>query len=336
MTRFYYLFFLTLSACSQLSIADEGFSISAGGMLFGDLYYVSKSHLPNAAESTGWVTRRGVLTANAKAGQSWFGRARVEAFDTGSAGDYDLTGQGRDLYIGRKLGQHTVTGGLIPTISYDVIEHYWNKRYLVRLAPDLHGIPSRDLGISLKGKISNDSHVSYRLMYGSSATWEADHNAYDKFMGAVVFQPTEESLFELYVDQEPRPGNHDRSTAQVFAGRKTEQYFMGVLYTHQDRQSDPPLEVAALLGTLKVTSSASLVSQFHYLLEPSPKGNSITYLPFDPTARASNIVAGIEFSLGHHLLITPNVAWTVYDQNSQGVRPEDDLQVRLTVFFNFE
>ena len=34
MTRFYYLFFLTLSAFSQLSIADEGFSISAGGMLF--------------------------------------------------------------------------------------------------------------------------------------------------------------------------------------------------------------------------------------------------------------------------------------------------------------
>ena len=111
---------------------------------------------------------------------------------------------------------------------------------------------------------------------------------------------------------------------------------MGALYTHQDRQSDPPLEVVALLGTLKVTSSASLVSQFHYLFEPSPKGNSITYLPFDPTARASNIVAGIEFSLGRHLLITPNVAWTVYDQNSQGVRPEDDLQVRLTVFFNFE
>ena len=53
MTRFYCLFFLLLSTFSQLSIADEGFSVSAGGMLFGDLYYVSKSHLPDATESAG-------------------------------------------------------------------------------------------------------------------------------------------------------------------------------------------------------------------------------------------------------------------------------------------
>ena len=71
-------------------------------------------------------------------------------------------------------------------------------------------------------------------------------------------------------------------------------------------------------------------------MEPSPKGDNISYVPFDPTAKATFFIGGIEVRVAPHLLITPNVIVIAYDRNDEGIRPTTDVQLRATLFLNLE
>ena len=111
-----------------------------------------------------------------------------------------------DLGVMKKLGNHQLSGGLIPTITYDVMEAFWGKRYLVRTAPDIQGIAARDVGLKLMGPLSFAEGLSYRVMYGAKATWEADKNPFNKVMGGITWRGSTGLLIDAYIDSESRPG----------------------------------------------------------------------------------------------------------------------------------
>ena len=52
--------------------------------------------------------------------------------------------------------------------------------------------------------------------------------------------------------------------------------------------------------------------------------------------RATTLFTGAEFRLRPHVTLTPNVVFTRYDRNDDGVRPRSDLHLRLTLFLDFE
>ncbi len=81
---------------------------------------------------------------------------------------------------------------------------------------------------------------------------------------------------------------------------------------------------------------SSLVGRIDRILEPSPKGDNIAYIPFDPTAQATMLLAGLEYRFSPVFRITPNVIWTTYGVNTDGVRPDDDLHLRVTFFLDLE
>ena len=56
----------------------------------------------------------------------------------------------------------------------------------------------------------------------------------------------------------------------------------------------------------------------------------------DPTAKATNLVAGLEYRVNDHVTLIPNIVWTHYGINESGVKPDDDLHLRLTFYVNFE
>ncbi len=325
-----------LSFYSTVITAADALEFDVGGLMFGDLYHVPSHHTLDGDNATGVVIRRIFLTSDIRYRDDWTGRFRFEAYHEGAFENYEFSHRIQDLAIGKKLAGHQISGGLIPTISFDLIEAFWGKRYLVRTAPDIQGIAARDLGVSAKGALTEAGTWSYRAMYGSSETWEADKNPHDKFMGAVTWRPTPDALVDFYVDHEARPGHFDRNTYQVFAAQRNDRYSLGLVYTNQDRQNDPPLELAALMGVAHINDKVDLITQIQRLFEPSVKGNDIAYLPFDPSASATNVVAGVEYRLSNQIFMTPNVVWTHYGVNPQGVRPKHDLHLRLTFFFNFE
>ena len=316
--------------------ASETPRLDFSGFFFGDLYYIPSHHTAEGDGASGGVLRRLLLTADAVLDDHWSTRARLEAYHEGAFENYEMTHRVLDLGVTRELGDHRLSAGLIPTITYDVMEGFWGKRYLVRTAPDIQGIAARDLGVKLMGPLSSGRGLSYRVMYGSKETWEADKNPFDKVMGGVTWRGNGGWLVDAYGDWESRPGPYDRTTWQFLVGKKTDQYTLGLEYLNQDRDEDPDLELATVLGVLKLGGRWSLMGQLHRLFKPSVKGNDIAYIPFDPTAKATNLVGGLEYRVNEHVTLSPNIVWTRYGINESGMKPDDDLHLRLTFYVNFE
>src|SRR6056300_1354585 len=112
--------------------ASERPRFDLGGFFFGDLYSVPSHHTPEGDGASGSVLRRVLVSADGTFSDQWSGRARIEAFHEGAFENYALTHRVLDLGVTRKFGEHRVSAGLIPTITYDVMEAFWGKRYLVR------------------------------------------------------------------------------------------------------------------------------------------------------------------------------------------------------------
>jgi hypothetical protein len=173
-------------------------------------------------------------------------------------------------------------------------------------------------------------------MAGLGIEFEADGNENDKWMVALTWRPAERWLVDFYFDSERIDGPRDRVTGQVFVAYQAEGLRWAAQYSNQDREDDSPLELASAFIVKTLSERSSLIARVDHLFEPSPRGDGIAYLPYDPGAKATTLFAGYEYELHANWRITPNIVWTRYDRNDAGVRPGDDLHLRLTLFVDFE
>ncbi len=307
-----------------------------GGLLFGDVYTIPSHHTAAGDGAKGFVLRRGYLTANFTLGDAWYGRARIEVNQDGEFESYGFEADFKDLYLARKFNEHELVIGLSPTLTFDLIESVWGARYLMRTPMDLQGVASRDIGVSLKGKLGSGSRWNYRAMASTGIEFGAENGDGRKVMGAITWTPSESLYVDFYLDGERLAGPTDRTTLQLFAGYRTDTRRWGIQYSYQDREDDPRLELASAFFVQSLPDSFSLIGRIDRILEPSPKGDNISYVPFDPTAQATMMLAGLEYRFSPVLRITPNVIWTTYGTNAAGIRPEDDLHLRLTFFLDLE
>lgn len=316
--------------------SDPPVPLEIGWLAFGDLYHVPSHHLPAGDGAAGLVVRRGYLTFDARFGQDWFGRLRFETNQSGEFETYSFEVDPKDVHAGRELGRHRLLLGLAPTLTFDRVESAWGLRYLARTPMDLQGAPSRDTGVRLSGPLNASGTLAYRAMFSPKLKFGADSRESLKWMAALEWSPLAGWLVDLYADHERVDGPHDRSTWQVFLGRTGEGYRWGAMYSDQDRERDPPLRLWSAYLVREWRPNRSLVLRVDRLLEPSPRGDDIAYLPMDPAARATLFIGGLEFRLGDHFRLTPNTVVIRYDRNDAGVRPATDLHLRLTAFFDFE
>ena len=80
---------------------------------------------------------------------------------------------------------------------------------------------------------------------------------------------------------------------------------------------------------------STLIGRIDRLIEPSPRGDGISYIPFDPSAPATLYVAAYEYQMLPNLALTPNVVVIDYDRAEDGYQAATDLHLRLTAFFTF-
>jgi hypothetical protein len=315
-------------------------AFSVGGLLFGDLYHVPSHHSEAGEDATGLVVRRAYLTFDAEFSEPWFGRLRFEANQSGEFETYTFDADFKDLYIGRRLGRQKLLAGLAPTPTFDLLESIWGLRYLEKTPMDLQGVASRDTGLSLQGPLNAAGTLGYRAMYAAPVDFGNDGNDRERWMGALSWRPAGHGAgrwtVDWYADYEALDGPHDRSIRQVFVAWQSDELRWGLQYSDQDRQDDPPLELASAFLVGAVSERWSLFGRVDRLLEPSPKGDDIPYVPFDPSARATAWWVGAEFRLRPKVALTPNVIVTHYDHNEQGIRPDTDVYLRLTLFVDFE
>lgn len=309
-------------------------SLAISGLLFGDIYAVTNHHLEDAAGSFGGWVRRAYLTADSTSGDGWFARIRLEANQSGEFESYRFRVDFKDLHVGLAAGDHRVIAGLSPTPTFDLVETYWGLRYLEKTPLDLQGVASRDTGLSARGPLALDGALRYRAMVGAGIGFGTESGDGYKFMGAVSWEFSAGWIIDAYSSHERRPGATDRFTVQGFLGRRSPRVRFGLLYANQDRQSDPPLEVASVFLVWRLGRIASLVGRIDRLLEPSPRGADIDYLPFDPTARATLLLGALEFQMGDSVRLTPGLEVISYDVSAAtGQRPATDTILRLTAFW---
>lgn len=201
---------------------------------------------------------------------------------------------------------------------------------------DLQGVASRDTGVSLQGALNASGSLGYRAMYAAPLDFGSDGNDRERWMGALSWQPAPQWTLDAYADYEELDGPRDRATLQAFAAYQADGLRWGLQYSNQDRQQDPPLELASGFVVADLDERRSLFVRVDRLFEPSPKGDDIAYLPYDPSAPATTLFTGAEFRLRPHVTLTPNAVFTRYDHNDEGVRPRSDLHLRLTLFLDFE
>jgi hypothetical protein len=308
----------------------------AGGLLFGDLYHVPSHHTPEGDDATGAVLRRGYLTFDADFSSRWLARLRFEANQSGEFETYDFEMEVKDLFLAWKPGRHQVTAGLSPTITFDVIESIWGLRYLIRTPLDLQGVPSRDTGFSARGPLNENGTFGYRAMIGAGAEFGNETGDGYKYMGALGWTPDDRWTVDLYLAYEQLAGPTDRKTFQLFVARQSDHSRWGAQYSNQDREEDPPLELASVFYVQGLGEKSSLIGRIDRLFEPSPRGDNISYLPFDPTATATMFLVGWEYRISGIFRLTPNTVVTVYDRNDAGEVPKTDLHLRLTMFLDLE
>ena len=325
-----------LAAASALAETGGASWLSVGGLAFGDAYHLPSHHLESGDGATGAVLRRGYLTFDADGGGRWDGRLRLELNQSGAFETYDMELDIKDLWVGTDLGSQRLVLGLAPTPTFATIESLWGKRYLMRTPMDLQGVASRDTGVSISGPLGSSGALSYQAMVGSGIEFGAEAGDGRKLMVAVDWQLTERWLAQLYVDEERLAGPTDRTTVQGFLAYQGEGWRWGAQYSDQDREEDSPLRLSSTFVVKSLGGPWQAIGRIDRIHEPSPRGDNISYIPFDPTAPATLFLAGAEFALSERVSITPNVVVIDYDRREDGSSPQTDVYLRLTAFFNFE
>ncbi|MEE4174520.1 MAG: hypothetical protein V2I57_09755 [Xanthomonadales bacterium] len=322
-------------ALAAVQPARAGDWLTTGFLAFGDLYTVPSHHLPEGDGATGLVLRRAYLTLDGDFSDDLDGRLRFEVNQSGEFETYDLEVQIKDLFLRWRWRDQAIVAGLSPTPTFDFIESQWGKRYLMRTPMDLQGIASRDVGVAVSGPVFR-SGLDYRLKVGTGADFGGESAEIAKVMLALNWPVSERWTLEFYTDYEGLIEGGDEFTLQGFAGYQAEDWRFGAQYSNQDRGGEPDLELASVYAVKRVGTRTDLIGRVDRVIEPSPKGNNISYIPFDPTAPATLWLAGLEFRVGDHFSWTPNVVYIRYGENDQGTTPESDVLLRLTAFLNFE
>jgi hypothetical protein len=330
------LLLATLFFAQNTAAQDPNYpAFDLGGLLFGDAYVLPSHHLDEGDGAAGFVLRRGYLTLDVDFSERWYARARVELNQEGDFETYEYDADWKDLYIGLNLGEHTVQAGLTSPPTFDLIEKTWGARYLMRTPMDLQGVASRDTGLLAKGPLNASGTLAYRAMWAAAVDFGKDGNPNDRLMAAISWSPGKNWTLDVYADTEDRDDQTDRTTWQVFLGNRNDQLRWGLQYSKQDREDDPPLELASGFLGVEVGEDSTLIGRIDRLIEPSPRGDGISYIPFDPSAPATLYVAAYEYQMLPNLAFTPNVVVIDYDRADDGYQAETDVHLRLTAFFTF-
>ncbi len=311
--------------------------LEVGGLLYADGYWVASHHDP-ASEGivSAWI-RRGYLTLDSEFTKRLSGRMRFELNQDGDFDVFEFEVDFKDLYLQTTIGEHKVLFGLSSTPTFNLIESFWGYRHVERTPMDVQGIASRDTGIAANGPIAKKGAISYRVMYGTQLEFGSDSNDAGEWMGAVSWKPNANWVVEIYGDfEDPWSSGDGRRTLQGFMGYRTESSRLGLQYSHQDRDDSPGIKLASVFGVADFAKDWSFLGRVDRLFGPSVRGEDIAYLPFDPDAKATLLILGVEARPYEFFSLVPNIEYIHYDDpDGPELRPEHDLLFRLTFYLQF-
>jgi len=320
-------------------VVMEGDNFKVTALLFGDLFTIPGHHLEEFDGESGWWTRRIYFTtdfANFGLGDTVI-RLRLEANQLDDFST-DYKSKLKDAYVQFRPGNHKIWLGRVPTLTFNAVEAHWGYRWFEKTPMDIQGANSRMNGVRAAGPLTPDGPFYYRFGAGQSEDLGFETDKVKKGQLAFTYMPENRQFFaDLYVDylDESEDENEDNAWSfQLFGGWNGESNYAGLQYFQRDWDNNPAekFRIASFywVHTFK-DGHLNLVGRIDRLLDPSIKGNGIDYIPFDPTAKATAIFTGVDIKLHRYVGIMPNVKYVTYDTNDEGIRPDDDWYLNLTV-----
>jgi len=246
------------------------------------------------------------------------------------------------------FGQGDLILGVQPTPAYEISESVWGYRSLEKTIMDLRGIvSSRDLGVSLKGKLDGEGMFSYWVMVADGSANKPETDKYKRYFLHIRLQPVKSLDITLYGDLDARATiSNPYTTKRVSNSTTTMAMFVG--YVPMDGLK---VGVEGVLtqtangfntGTALNTKSGLALSFFgSYGL-----GTDLTivgrYDLYDPNTDGSAktdsrdyFIAALDWKVNDRVSVIPNVQIETYEKSPSRTF-DASVNGRLTVIWIFQ
>jgi hypothetical protein len=367
MKKYYIL--LLLVWVGTLAAQEKTFTPSGkfSGLMFGDYYYnfsrdasfggtapanaAVSSAAPGATAMQAFQFRRIYFTYDYDLAEQFTTRFRLEVDQAANASNGKIGAFVKDAFLRWKniFSGSDLIFGIQPTPAYDVSEGIWGYRSLEKTIMDLRGIvPSRDQGLSLKGKVTDDGSVNYWVMFANNSANSPETDKYKRYYAHVQVKPVAGLVATAYFDLRAAADikNKYNSNASVSNSATTMALFVdyaqpgsfsiGVegFTVSTDNGYDNGTSLASrstlgfsVFGNVTVSPTLAVVARYDNY-DPNTDGNSVGDM-------RNYIIAGLDWKVAKNVSIIPNILYETYEAPKVGSAPDASLSGRLTFYYTF-
>jgi hypothetical protein len=337
------------------------------GYMFGDYFYnvardtvFKRTNLANSAvngqkDFQGFQFRRIYFAYDNDISEKFTTRFRLEADQVSNTVDGKFGVAVKDAYLQWKnvFAGSNLIFGLSPTPAYDISEAAWGYRSLEKTIMDLRGIvPSRDLGIALRGKIDGEGMFNYWLMLANNAGQKPEGDKFKRFYLNIQVKPSKAFQITAYADYAGAPEVNDPASTAVpkatvsnatltYAGfvnyKEPDKFNLGVeafMRSKANGMTDASGALTSLktlgvtvFGSVNFNPDLALVARYD-LFDPNTDSNS--------KGDARNyIIVGLDCKPDKNVSIIPNVQIETYESIPNGPSFDASVTGRVTFFYVF-
>lgn len=346
--------------------AQDKSSAPAGkfsGYMFGDYYYnlqrdANLGSQPNVATPgttamQAFQFRRIYFTYDNDISEQFTSRFRLEADQAANATNGQIGVFVKDAFLRWKniFSGSDLIFGIQPPPTYDISEAVWGYRSLEKTIMDLRGIyASRDIGVSLKGKLVESGMINYWVMIGKNAGNNPAISKYNRYSAQLHSNPITGLHATLYVDFNDRADKNDpfnvgskvsngTATAAAFVGYAQRNNFnLGVEaftqstsngYTAPGAKSLSSLTATgiSLWASVNLTSDIAFVGRYDYFdpnSDSNAQGDSRNY-----------IIVGVAWKPNKDVSIIPNIQYETYETPTGANSIDASVTGRITLYYVF-
>jgi hypothetical protein len=356
---------LMVLGCNLHSQVVEQPAGKISGAFFVDYYYnalrddnfgaLSNTALGGEEGVNGLQIRRINLSYDHRFNSSLTTRLRLESDEANFTSNLDGDKAGKfslfvkDAYLDWSYTEgHKLIVGIQPTPAFNASESTWGNRYIEKTIMDLRKIvPSRDLALSLKGKIDASGVFKYWLMYGNNSAGSPEEDKFKRYFMHLEVLPLANFNFTLYGDYQSREVmdnmfvagetlSNNIMTSAFYAGYKLkdkfsagmEVYFRTVQNGYQlaDTYTDSKGFGLSVFGTYHFTQKINAFGRFDNF-EPNAHDNAIN-------DKRQLIIAGLAYRPNSQFSISPNFLVETYEASAAD-KLSSSVTARLTASWSF-
>lgn len=317
------LFSAMMSSIANAGEESEG---KVSGYMFGDYYY-QFSNPDTSVNYNGFQFRRIYFNYDNGLSETFAVRFRMELK---SEEGKNITPFIKNAYLAWKnlIPNSTIYFGAQGTPTKAVSEKIWGYRSVEKTITDLRGAASSsDLGIGIKGKLSESGTLSYHILVANGEGKKGEDNQYKKVYLSIPVKLAGNFDIVPYVDYEGGDNDMTKLMYAAFVGYKDESFQGGVeLFqkTHAKaaaKGNDLISNGVSVFGSVKVAENIRAFGRFDIFDENTDVDND-----------ANNyIVAGFDVEIEKGVNLIPNIKIESYEMSGL-----DPLAVgSLTFFYRF-